>query len=302
MIGAVKKAASGAGPLAAPWQQMLEKMQSGGTQSGQSAASAAEQFTSQMEQMRARCAVAAPPGCVPCRRWPRATPRWPAACGRHAGRNAAGGHDAARGQQERRQARRQEALSGARAEPGAVTRTETNKFGPIEVPAEALWGAQTERSRRFFAIGSQRMPLELVHALAEVKRAAALVNGELGLLDGAKRRRSPPRRPRRGRRNRCRVPALGLADRLGYAKQHERQRGDRQPGVARARWRARQRPSRAPERRRQSRPVVERCLPERDPYRRGVGVPQSLASLANLRSALEAKARVPRGDQGRAHH
>jgi hypothetical protein len=52
LIGAVKKAADGAGPLAAPWQQMLEKMQAGGTQSGQSAASAAEQFTSQMEQMQ----------------------------------------------------------------------------------------------------------------------------------------------------------------------------------------------------------------------------------------------------------
>ena len=39
------------------------------------------------------------------------------------------------------------------------TRTETDSFGTIEVPAEALWGAQTERSRRFFAIGAQRMPL-----------------------------------------------------------------------------------------------------------------------------------------------
>jgi fumarate hydratase class II len=62
------------------------------------------------------------------------------------------------------------------------TRTETDSWGPIEVPAEALWGAQTERSRRFFAIGAQKMPLELVHALAQIKRAAAEVNGELGLL------------------------------------------------------------------------------------------------------------------------
>jgi len=63
------------------------------------------------------------------------------------------------------------------------TRTETDSFGPIEVPATALWAAQTERSRRFFAIGSQRMPLPVVHALAQVKRAAAEVNAELGLLD-----------------------------------------------------------------------------------------------------------------------
>ena len=67
-----------------------------------------------------------------------------------------------------------------------MTRVETDSFGPIEVPADALWGAQTERSRRYFAIGSQRMPLEVVHALAEVKRAAAQVNAELGLIDAAK--------------------------------------------------------------------------------------------------------------------
>jgi len=68
----------------------------------------------------------------------------------------------------------------------STTRTEHDSFGPIEVPADALWGAQTERSRRFFAIGSRRMPIALVHALAEVKRAAALVNRDLGLLDAAK--------------------------------------------------------------------------------------------------------------------
>ncbi|MEN9484663.1 class II fumarate hydratase [Sphaerotilus montanus] len=64
-----------------------------------------------------------------------------------------------------------------------TTRTESDSFGPIEVPARALWGAQTERSRRFFAIGEQRMPLAVVHALAEIKRAAAEVNHALGLLD-----------------------------------------------------------------------------------------------------------------------
>jgi fumarate hydratase class II len=64
----------------------------------------------------------------------------------------------------------------------SATRTEADSWGPIEVPAEALWGAQTERSRRFFAIGEQKMPLALVHALAQIKRAAAEVNGELGLL------------------------------------------------------------------------------------------------------------------------
>ncbi|HXU92868.1 MAG TPA: lyase family protein, partial [Gallionella sp.] len=66
------------------------------------------------------------------------------------------------------------------------TRTERDSFGPIEVPAEHLWGAQTQRSLQFFHISSERMPNEVVLALAEVKRAAALVNRELGLLNDDK--------------------------------------------------------------------------------------------------------------------
>src|SRR4051812_12595224 len=66
------------------------------------------------------------------------------------------------------------------------TRTEKDSFGPIEVPADRLWGAQTERSRRFFRISSERMPLAVVHALARVKKAAAKANAELGLLDAKK--------------------------------------------------------------------------------------------------------------------
>ncbi|MDO9286718.1 MAG: class II fumarate hydratase [Aquabacterium sp.] len=70
--------------------------------------------------------------------------------------------------------------------PDGPTRTETDSFGAIEVPAAALWAAQTERSRRFFAIGRQRMPAQIIHALAEIKRAAAEVNLTLGLLDRAR--------------------------------------------------------------------------------------------------------------------
>ena len=66
------------------------------------------------------------------------------------------------------------------------TRTESDSFGPIEVPAQALWGAQTARSLRYFANGEQRMPLDLIHALAWLKWAAACVNRDLGLLDAAK--------------------------------------------------------------------------------------------------------------------
>jgi fumarate hydratase class II len=68
----------------------------------------------------------------------------------------------------------------------AATRLETDSFGPIEVPAERLWGAQTERSRRFFRISGERMPLAVIHALALAKRSAARVNRALGLLDAKK--------------------------------------------------------------------------------------------------------------------
>ena len=65
----------------------------------------------------------------------------------------------------------------------AKTRTETDTFGPIDVPADRYWGAQTQRSLENFRIGNERMPTQLIHALGIVKRAAAEVNRELGLLD-----------------------------------------------------------------------------------------------------------------------
>lgn len=62
------------------------------------------------------------------------------------------------------------------------TRTETDSIGAIEVPADAYWAAQTQRSKENFAIGGQQMPLAVVHALAQVKKAAARVNFRLGEL------------------------------------------------------------------------------------------------------------------------
>jgi len=64
-----------------------------------------------------------------------------------------------------------------------ATRTETDSFGPIEVPADRYWGAQSERSRQNFRIGHDRMPIEIIHALGIVKLAAAEANRELGLID-----------------------------------------------------------------------------------------------------------------------
>src|SRR6476659_8336715 len=66
----------------------------------------------------------------------------------------------------------------------AGTRTETDSFGPIDVPADSYWGAQTERSIENFPFGAnERMPIEIVHALGFVKQAAARVNARIGGLD-----------------------------------------------------------------------------------------------------------------------
>src|SRR3984885_13942320 len=67
--------------------------------------------------------------------------------------------------------------------PSNSTRMESDSFGPIEVPADRYWGAQTERSRQNFRIGQDRMPMPIIHALAMVKLAAAETNLELGLLE-----------------------------------------------------------------------------------------------------------------------
>jgi len=64
------------------------------------------------------------------------------------------------------------------------TRSETDSFGPIDVPASAYWGAQTQRSIANFPFGDrERMPVEIVHALGFVKQAAARVNARIGGLD-----------------------------------------------------------------------------------------------------------------------
>ncbi len=66
------------------------------------------------------------------------------------------------------------------------TRVERDTFGPINVPADQLWGAQTQRSLLNFDISGERQPREIIHALALVKRASAVVNQRLGLLDKKK--------------------------------------------------------------------------------------------------------------------
>jgi fumarate hydratase, class II len=67
-------------------------------------------------------------------------------------------------------------------------RIETDTMGEVQVPAERYWGAQTERSRNNFRIGPEAsMPIEIIHAFAHLKKAAAYTNAELGVLPAEKR-------------------------------------------------------------------------------------------------------------------
>ena len=63
------------------------------------------------------------------------------------------------------------------------TRTETDSFGPLEVPSEKYWGAQTQRSIMNFPIGWEKQPVAVVRALGVIKQACAQANTELGKLD-----------------------------------------------------------------------------------------------------------------------
>jgi fumarate hydratase class II len=76
---------------------------------------------------------------------------------------------------------------GAGADGKRKTRVERDAMGDIEVLAERYWGAQTERSLKYFSIGEERMPLALIRALAQIKKAAAIVNRQMGKLKDDKK-------------------------------------------------------------------------------------------------------------------
>jgi fumarate hydratase, class II len=72
--------------------------------------------------------------------------------------------------------------------PPGPTRTERDSMGPIEVPVDRYWGAQTQRSLHHFRIGGERFPREMIHAFGILKKACVLVNRDLGLLPEDKAR------------------------------------------------------------------------------------------------------------------
>ena len=68
-----------------------------------------------------------------------------------------------------------------------ATRTEKDTMGNVEVPADAYWGAQTQRSRENFKIGGETLPHPMIEAMALVKKAAAITNASLERIEGDKR-------------------------------------------------------------------------------------------------------------------
>ena len=138
-------------------------------------------------------------------------------------------------------------------------RTETDSLGEVEVPADKLWGAQTQRSLEHFSIGKDLIPREMITAYAILKKAAANANHAGGRLDDKRYGlivaglRRDPRRPASRH-----VSAARLDDRQRHAVQHERQRGDLQPLLPARRHAARQQDAGPSQRSRQHVAVVER--------------------------------------------
>ena len=107
-------------------------------------------------------------------------------------------------------------------------RTERDSMGELRVPADALWGAQTQRAVDNFPMSGRPMPRGFIRALGLIKASAASSTPTSVCCRRASRRRSTPPRCRSPRRARRAVPDRHLPDRLRHLVEHERQRGHRQ--------------------------------------------------------------------------
>ena len=111
-----------------------------------------------------------------------------------------------------------------------ATRTETDSFGPLEVPADKYWGAQTQRSIQNFPIGWERQPVAIIRALGVIKKACALVNIAQGDIDAALGNTiaAAAQEVIDGKFD-DNFPLVVWQTGSGTQSQHERQRGDLEP-------------------------------------------------------------------------
>ncbi len=130
-------------------------------------------------------------------------------------------------------------MSQAQPAAAAQFRIEKDSMGDVQVPAQAYYGAQTQRAVDNFPVSGWQLPPALIHAMGLVKLACATANRDLGKLtktgknklDDKQVEALSGRMPRSLRREvRLPVPDRCLPDRLGHQQQHERQRGDLQSG------------------------------------------------------------------------
>ncbi len=160
-----------------------------------------------------------------------------------------------------------------------MSRTETDSLGTIEVPDDAYWGAQTQRSLENFAIGGQRMPLAVIHALALIKKPPRVVNDHLGEL--------PPEVARlieqaadevlAGRHDEH-FPLVVWQTGSGTQTNMNAQRGDRWPRQRTGRQSAWRQVAGASQRPRQPRAEFQRQLPHRHAHRRRQGRARTIAA------------------------
>ena len=152
------------------------------------------------------------------------------------------------------------------------TRTESDSMGKIEVPVDRYYGAQTARSLIHFAIGKDTMPPELIRAFGILKKAAALVNRDLGKLSEEKANLITQAADEviAGKLQRP-FSVAHLADRQRHADQHERQRSDLQPRHQNFGRRDGQQKAHSSQRRRQHVAIVKRHVSRRHAHRRGHG-------------------------------
>ena len=174
-----------------------------------------------------------------------------------------------------------------------ATRTETDSFGPIEVPADCYWAAQTQRSIENFPFGAnERMPIGIVRALAVVKQAAAQVNRRHGLkAEIADALEAAAARVAAGDHD-DQFPLVIWQTRIGSGTQSNMNANEVIAGIANEALTGRRGSAGSSQRSCQHGPVVERQLPDRAPtWRRRWAVARDLLpALGRLREELSAKA------------